>query len=40
MKDKTYYYKKDVGDSKDVVIVAAHFKNAFQYDSDELYYQP
>ena len=30
MKDKTYYYKKDVGDSKDVVIVAAHFKNAFR----------
>ena len=30
MLDKTYYYKKDVGDSKDVVIVAAHFKNAFR----------
>jgi len=30
MKDKTYYYKMDVGDSKDVVIVAAHFKNAFK----------
>jgi len=30
MKDKTYYYKMDVGDSKDVVIVAAHFKNAFR----------
>ena len=30
MKDKTYYYKEDVGDSKDVVIVAAHFKNAFR----------
>lgn len=29
MKDKTYYYKKDIGDSKDVVIVAAHFKKAF-----------
>ena len=29
-KDKTYYYKKDIGDSKDVVIVAAHFKNAFR----------
>ena len=28
MKDRTYYYKKDIGDSKDVVIVAAHFKNA------------
>jgi pyruvate/2-oxoglutarate dehydrogenase complex dihydrolipoamide acyltransferase (E2) component len=30
MADKTYYYKKDVGDSKDVVIVAVHFKNAFR----------
>ncbi|MFZ2832443.1 MAG: S-layer protein domain-containing protein, partial [Methanothrix sp.] len=30
MKDKTYYYKRDIGDSKDVVIVAAHFKNAFR----------
>ncbi|MDM7912196.1 MAG: S-layer protein domain-containing protein, partial [Methanotrichaceae archaeon] len=30
MLDKTFYYKKDVGDSKDVVIVAAHFKNAFR----------
>jgi len=30
MLDKTYYYKKDVGDSKDVVLVAAHFKNAFR----------
>ncbi|MDD1760549.1 MAG: S-layer protein [Methanothrix sp.] len=30
MSDKTYYYKKDIGDSKDVVIIAAHFKNAFR----------
>jgi hypothetical protein len=30
MTDKTYYYKKDIGDSKDVVIIAAHFKNAFR----------
>jgi len=30
MGDKTYYYKKDVGDSKDLVIIAAHFKNAFR----------
>lgn len=28
--DKTYYYKKDVGDSKDIVIIAIHFRNAFQ----------
>ncbi len=30
MADKTYYYKKDVGDSKDVVLIAVHFKNAFR----------
>ena len=30
MADKTYYYKKTVGDSKDLVIIAAHFKNAFR----------
>ena len=30
MADKTYYYKKDVGDCKDLVIIAAHFKNAFR----------
>jgi S-layer protein (TIGR01567 family) len=30
MADKTYYYRKTVGDSKDVVIIAAHFKNAFR----------
>ena len=30
MDDKTYYYKKDVGDSKDLIIIAAHFKNAFR----------
>jgi S-layer protein (TIGR01567 family) len=28
MADKTYCYKKDIGDSKDVVILAVHFKNA------------
>ncbi|MDD4448043.1 MAG: S-layer protein domain-containing protein, partial [Methanothrix sp.] len=30
MADKTYYYKKTVGDSEDLVIIAAHFKNAFR----------
>ncbi|MDM7934439.1 MAG: S-layer protein domain-containing protein [Methanothrix sp.] len=30
MADKTYYYKKDVGDSKDLVIIGVHFKNAFR----------
>jgi hypothetical protein len=30
MQDKTYYYKKDVADSDDLVIIAVHFKNAFR----------
>ena len=30
MPDKTYYYKKDVADSNDLVIIAVHFKNAFR----------
>jgi S-layer protein (TIGR01567 family) len=30
MKDKTYYFKKTVGDSKDLVTIAVHFKNAFR----------
>jgi len=30
MSDKTYCYKKDIGDTKDIVIIAAHFKNAFR----------
>jgi S-layer protein (TIGR01567 family) len=30
MSDKTYYYKKDIADSKDLVILAVHFKNAFR----------
>jgi S-layer protein (TIGR01567 family) len=30
MADRTYFYKKDVGDSKDVVLVGVHFKNAFR----------
>jgi S-layer protein (TIGR01567 family) len=29
MDDKTYYYKKDVGDQNNLVIIAVHFKNAF-----------
>jgi S-layer protein (TIGR01567 family) len=27
--DKTYYYKADLGDTKDIVQIAVHFKNAF-----------
>jgi len=30
MADKTYYYKKDIGDTKDIVIIGVHFKNAFR----------
>jgi hypothetical protein len=30
MADKTYYYKKTVGDQKDLVIIGVHFKNAFR----------
>ncbi|OPX76601.1 MAG: hypothetical protein A4E44_00522 [Methanosaeta sp. PtaB.Bin018] len=30
MSDKTYYYKKDIGDTKDLVIIGVHFKNAFR----------
>ena len=36
MKNKTYLYKKDIGDSKDVVIIAAHFKNAFRSSNQNL----
>lgn len=28
MRDKTYYYKKDIGDTKGIITIAAHFKNA------------
>jgi len=30
MSDKTYYYKKDIGDTEDLVIIGVHFKNAFR----------
>jgi len=30
MADKTYLYKNDVGDQKNVVLIAVHFKNAFR----------
>jgi S-layer protein (TIGR01567 family) len=34
LSDKTYCYKQDVGEAKDVVIIAVHFKDAF-HGSDE-----
>jgi len=30
MADKTYIYKEDVGDLKNMVLIAVHFKNAFR----------
>ena len=30
MADKTYYYKRTVGDQKDLVTIGVHFKNAFR----------
>ena len=36
MADKTYYYRKDVGESKDLVVIAVHFKNAFRGDGQNL----
>ena len=30
MSDKTYYYKVDLGDTKGIVQIAVHFKNAFR----------
>jgi S-layer protein (TIGR01567 family) len=30
MGDKTYYYKRDLGDTKEIVTIAVHFKNAFR----------
>jgi len=30
IKDKTYTYKKDMGDTEKIVIIAVHFKNAFR----------
>jgi S-layer protein (TIGR01567 family) len=34
MSDKTYYYKKDLGDTKEIVIIAVHFKDAFHVDTE------
>jgi S-layer protein (TIGR01567 family) len=30
MSDETYYYKKDLGDARGVIIIAVHFKDAFR----------
>ena len=30
MGDETYYYKKDLGDARGVIIIAVHFKDAFR----------
>ena len=35
-KDKTYIYKKDLGDTKKIVVIAVHFKNAFRGANQDL----
>jgi S-layer protein (TIGR01567 family) len=32
--DKTYYYKKDIGETKEIVIIAVHVKNVFHAAND------
>jgi S-layer protein (TIGR01567 family) len=34
MADKTYYYRKNLGDANDIVTIAVHFKNIFRGDYD------
>jgi S-layer protein (TIGR01567 family) len=34
MADKTYYYKKDLGDTSGIVTIAVHFKNIFHGDTN------
>ena len=36
LKDKTYVYKKDLGDTKKIVVIAVHFKNAFRGANQDL----
>jgi S-layer protein (TIGR01567 family) len=35
IEDKTYTYKKDLGDTKDIVVIAIHFKNAIHLKSGD-----
>jgi hypothetical protein len=30
MGDKTYFYRFDLGNAKDIIIIAVHFKNLLQ----------
>ena len=34
MGDKTYYFKKDLGDTREIVTIAVHFKQAFRVDTE------
>lgn len=36
MSDRTYYYKADIGDTKKIIQIAVHFKNAFHASEQEL----
>ncbi len=36
MSDRTYYYKADIGDTKNIIQIAVHFKNAFHASEQEL----
>jgi S-layer protein (TIGR01567 family) len=36
VEDATYYYKKDLGATKDIVLLAVHFKNAFRSDENNV----
>lgn len=36
MADQTYYYRKDVGNSKNLVTIAVHFKNAFHTSKQDM----
>lgn len=36
MSDRTYYYKADIGDTKNIVQIAVHFKNAFHASGQDL----
>ncbi len=36
MADKTYNYRKDLGDTRDVVIIAVHFRSTYKDEEQAL----
>ena len=36
MADKTYYYRKDLGDTRDIVIIAVHFRSTYKDEEQAL----